>query len=98
MSQSKDVDNGEQNRKRKQIRTERQIGDKKFRLFQLVKASDPIGSHNIPETYWIVTDLEDGVTLSTTDFEFRSEHEPTKNGVSTLKPQTTETGIPMFGY
>lgn len=47
---------------------------------------------------WVVTDLDDGLTLSTLDFESEITDRKIGQLAVSLEPQTVKNGHPMLGY
>jgi|AntRauTorcE11898_2_1112593.scaffolds.fasta_scaffold00306_11 hypothetical protein len=81
----------EPNQSTRQVATSKEYYSQRFHLFQLVVwEKTPTETTN-----YIVTNLNDGLTLSTTDFEFETEYD---GDGEDLTPQTTNLGTPVFGY
>lgn len=47
---------------------------------------------------WVVTSLDDGVTLKSPDFQEKIEYGQTSIPETPLYPQEARTGVPVFGY
>lgn len=67
-----------------------------FHLFQAVQ----IRPRPIPGDWprrWMVVDLDEGVTVATTDFSETRHYEPGSEEFDNLTP-VTENGTPVYGY
>jgi hypothetical protein len=96
------------------VPTTRQYADKRYHLYQVIEHRVEKGKPNkitaknlisdiiyIEQVEWIITSLQDGITIKRPDFEgetIQYSEEKVKSNTNMLTPKTTENNIPVFGY
>lgn len=95
---SKSVENSNESQSSTDIQTvttSSKFQGKVVNLYQIVRLK---GGPESLIREWVVTDLDDGLTLSTLDFESKITDRKIGQLAVSLEPQTVKNGHPMLGY